>query len=116
MSLLNPRLFLLAAVGLAGFMLYGSLSPTLTPPGEYGADKLLHAAAYGTLAGLMALGTRSRQGALIALLLAVTFGGMVEIAQGFIPERSGSWGDFVANSVGAVLVGGALAVRRGLSR
>ncbi len=112
MSLLSPRLFLLAAVGLAGFMLYGSLSPALAPPGEYGADKLLHTAAYGTLAGLMALGTRNRQGAVIAILLAIAFGGMVEIAQGFIPERSGSWGDFAANSLGAILVGGAFAARR----
>ncbi len=97
MIALRPRLFALAAFGLAAAMLYGSLAPSLAPPGEYGLDKFL---------------TRSRNAGIAAIALAIAYGGLVEIAQGFIPERMGSWEDFAANSIGAVLVGGLVLVRR----
>ncbi len=112
MIALRPRLFALAAIGLAAAMLYGSLAPSLAPPGEYGFDKFLHAGAYGLLAGLLTLATRTRKAAIAAIALTIAYGGLVEIAQGFIPERMGSWEDFAANTVGAVLVGGLVLVRR----
>ncbi|GFZ87181.1 hypothetical protein GCM10011497_15150 [Elstera cyanobacteriorum] len=105
MILFRPAYFLLTALGLAGFMLYGSLAPELAPPGEYGFDKLLHAGAYGTLAGLGLLGTRTRGAAIAVVLLVIAYGGSIEILQSFIPERSGSWGDFTANSLGAIAAG-----------
>lgn len=108
MIVLRPVYFLLAALGLAGVMLYGSLAPELAPPGEYGFDKFLHAGAYGTLTGLGILSTRTRRAALTVILLAIAFGGMIEILQSFIPERSGSWGDFAANATGAIGAGFAL--------
>ena len=112
MIALRPRLFALAALGLAAFMLYGSLAPSLAPPGEYGFDKFLHAGAYGLLAGLLTLTTRTRRAGMAAIALAIAYGGLVEIAQSFIPERMGSWEDFAANSIGALLAGGLLLARR----
>lgn len=112
MIALRPAYFLLAALGLAGAMLYGSLAPELAPPGEYGFDKLLHAGAYGTLAGLGILGTQTRRAAIAVVLLVIAYGGSIEILQSFIPERSGSWGDFAANATGAVLAGATLLTRR----
>lgn len=112
MIALGPRLFALAALGLAAFMLYGSLAPSLAPPGEYGFDKFLHAGAYGLLAGLLTLSTRTRNAGVAAIALAIGYGGLVEIAQSFVPERNGSWEDFAANSIGAVLAGGVILARR----
>lgn len=88
------------------------LSLTPTPPeipGDFfGWDKLQHAGAYGIFALLAswAFGTFSldwKRSWRLAVLAAVTFGGMLEIAQGVLTTwRSAEWGDLLADLLGAV--------------
>ncbi|WP_242465219.1 VanZ family protein [Rhodospirillum rubrum] len=77
----------------------GSLAPNMGPPPTFGFDKIIHASAYGGLALLLAC----RLPPWLALCVAVGLGGGLEIAQGSIPGRLGSWGDFAANGTGALV-------------
>jgi VanZ family protein len=64
-------------------------------------DKLQHSLSYGVLGvlgGMAYLAGWSR-----VLLGLAAMGGLLEIIQGFIPGRSMSWEDEVANAVGAVI-------------
>ncbi|WP_254279239.1 VanZ family protein [Haloarcula marina] len=78
-------------------------------------DKWVHAGSYGLLTGLLAWGRRTRTVAAVALLVGVVvaYGAGVEFLQGLVASRTTSGADFLANAVGAVLVGVAwLAVGR----
>jgi VanZ family protein len=77
------------------------------------ADKLLHAVAYGGLAGLALIGALGRGGwrgrnrgraALVALLLASLYGVVDEVHQAYVPGRSSTVGDWVADTLGALVV------------
>jgi hypothetical protein len=115
----SPATLLLVAVGV---VLVGSLVPapstgdaSLAGPFGVGADKWVHAAGYAVVAGLAAA-TRDRHGvtasprpvlrfaAVIAVVAAVAaFGAGVEVAQSFVPGRTTSGADAVANTVGAAV-------------
>ena len=80
-------------------------------PQFFGIDKLLHVIAYGSLAAAFLYGlnpfTKSSSRALTAvvvLLFCVLFGVSDEYHQSFIPGRSVSAWDVVADGVGALLV------------
>ncbi|WP_159083954.1 VanZ family protein [Saccharobesus litoralis] len=45
---------------------------------------------------------------LIACAAIVAYGGLIEIAQSFVPHRSGSWLDFAADVMGVIVFIGAL--------
>jgi VanZ family protein len=119
---LPPRTLGLAA---AGVVLVGSLLPA--PPSDpsvtvaafgLGVDKWVHAASYALVAGLAAASGQQRRRtlALIAVVVGVTaFGVGVEVAQSFVPGRTTSAADAVANAVGAAVgvTGWWLFVRRG---
>lgn len=69
-----------------------------------GWDKSNHALAFASLAfaGVWGVWPRPRQwGWLVAALLA--YGGAIEIAQGFLPPRSGEWLDLLADGFGIAL-------------
>ena len=93
-----------------------TLAPADRLPNVPGGDKLHHLAAYGVLMFLACLPER-RLGALLTLLIvAIAFGGAVELIQPYI-KRSGEWADFVANTAGACIgCGSALLVRAALWR
>lgn len=92
-------------------LIYGSLEPRLAPPGVFALDKIAHLAAYG---GLTLLGClpcdRLRRCVPIALGL-IVLGGLIEVAQSFVPGRDASIGDGVANACGVML---GLAVSRAM--
>lgn len=79
-----------------------------TPPGIFGWDKLLHAAAYALLALAVAQylqihAADSRRASIYAALLATAYGGLMEILQLTLQTgRTAEWGDLVANAVGAL--------------
>lgn len=81
-------------------------------PDELSLDKLAHFVAYAVLAALMLRATRSprswRTAALVVCAVSA-FGLVDEIHQAFIPRRSMSAADWVADTLGAIL--GALLVR-----
>lgn len=65
------------------------------------ADKVRHAAAFATL---WLIGVRARLASPLALALGlVAFGGAIEVAQSFTPDRDASWLDLLADSVGITL-------------
>lgn len=76
-------------------------------------DKILHILIYCGTALLLTLGfTRFRWSVglslaeqILILSICVLFGGAIELAQHWlVPGRHGEWGDFWANSLGALLV------------
>lgn len=77
----------------------------------WNSDKLLHAAAYCTLAALVLFGAQARTGGLgaaartEAVIAAALYGASDEWHQSFVPGRSLSTYDMIADALGA-LVGG----------
>lgn len=83
------------------------------PPVEH-ADKMLHAGAYGVLAGLAAWAlargrVRMMTGrlALGAWAIAAAYGATDELHQFFVPGRQSDWRDLAADAIGAAVVAGA---------
>lgn len=92
-----------AWAGLIWFLSSRSAVPAL-PLSIPHLDKVLHAVIFGALAWLLvrALGAGRRRAAL-AVLLAVVWGATDEAHQSTVPGRLPSWGDMVADGVGAFL-------------
>ena len=91
-------------------LIYFLSSRKLVPVGPEGADKLVHFAAYGFLAFLWirALGAGSYdvspRKALAAVVLTTLFGLSDEIHQSFVPGRTASGWDLLADALGAASV------------
>ena len=71
-------------------------------------DKLMHFGAFGGLAFLVAWALPTREGqahirGLITLTLIIGYAMIDEITQNFIPGRTCSLGDFIADAIGAVM-------------
>ncbi|MDS0283610.1 VanZ family protein [Haloarcula onubensis] len=103
------------AIAFAALVLVVSLLPAPETGGPapellgIALDKWVHAGSYAALTGLLAWGHGSRAMAAVALVaaLAVGYGVGIEFLQGFVPSRTLSGADALANTVGAV-GGGAL--------
>ncbi len=77
-----------------------SLSPLEQLPDAPGSDKWHHFIAYGALA--LPLSAVRMKRLWLALLLAITLGGVIELVQPYA-NRYGEWGDFAANGLGVML-------------
>jgi VanZ family protein len=78
------------------------------PPEILLQDKLLHAAEYALLGGLLvpalrATGLRPRVALLAAVVVASAFGATDELHQSFVPGRSADVADWVADTLGAAV-------------
>lgn len=79
------------------------------------SDKLMHACAYGVLAWLALFGAWRRRGGLgrasflEAIALAALYGVSDELHQSFVPNRTATVGDAIADAVGAMLFVGLVA-------
>lgn len=95
------RWLLLGLVVVVGWL---ALQPRPPASIHLGWDKLNHAAAFAALAFSAWLGhaasTRHRVMALLALWL---YGGLIEVAQTWLPPRQGDWADLLGDTVGLVL-------------
>jgi VanZ family protein len=83
------------------------------PPELFLHDKLIHAAEYAVLGGLLAhafqlVGVRPQLALVAAVILASAYGASDEIHQSFVPGRDASAADWVADTLGAA-IGAALA-------
>ena len=107
------RWAVVAAYMAAVFLVSGGPGPDLPPVSH--VDKLLHAAAYGVMAGLAAwalangrLREVSGRVALLAWAIAAAYGASDEWHQCFVPGRQSDWRDLAADAAGAAAVAGAL--------
>ncbi|WP_262180788.1 VanZ family protein [Haloarcula laminariae] len=79
-------------------------------PGLFGIalDKWVHAGSYAVLTALLSRARDSRTVRAVALaaVVAVGYGGGIELLQGLVPSRGTSLADMGANAVGAVCGGG----------
>ena len=92
--------------------LVAALALMPAPPRELdiGWDKLNHLAAFAALAVCAVFGWRSARAACLAVLLALlAFGGVIELLQLRVPNRSAEWSDLGADAVG-IGVGALLAL------
>ena len=87
-----------------------AIPKTVSIPSLYGVDKVLHVIEYGVLGFLIALsltGVRpeisNRFLAILILVLATLYGISDEIHQSFVPGRSASVWDVLADSLGGLL-------------
>lgn len=97
---IRRRVALAAWIVAVGFVTTLSLLPSFAPPGDYGLDKLLHAAGYAILALLPHAAFEKRHVALAAAFAMIPLGCAIEVAQGFVPGRYGDVWDALANSSG----------------
>ena len=97
----GPYLFGVVAIWLVSAM---ERPPIPEPLVFWNSDKLLHMIAYAILAtlALFAAGAH-RHGAIAAVLMSALYGGVDELHQSFVPGRSSSLLDLVADTLGALL-------------
>jgi VanZ family protein len=84
-------------------VLYGSLAPSLAPPGGGVIDKFEHAGAYGVLSVLALMAFERRQRQVIALVGLFFLGIGIELMQGYLGGREASALDQAANTLGILL-------------
>lgn len=73
------------------------------PPADFdtGWDKLNHWLAFGILAFAASLSSQSSRSTRLLLLLSLLgFGGLIEMAQLYVPGRSAEWADLLADAIG----------------
>lgn len=108
--------FLPYLVGVIAIWLVSSLERAPVPEllVFWHSDKLLHIGAYALLASLALFAVHSRGwGALAAVAMSALYGCIDELHQSFVPGRSSSGLDLLADLAGALLgVGVWMAVRR----
>jgi len=96
-------------------LFFASSGPGVELPPGRSVDKVLHAGAYGVLAGLAAWALtrgalRSATGPVLlaAWLLATAYGATDEFHQYFVPGRSADVADLLADALGALAAAGAI--------
>ena len=80
-----------------------ALSVMPRPPAsfDFGWDKLNHVLAFAALAFSASLGFPARRSSRIGAPLALlAYGGLIELTQSWVPQRSGEWADLLADGLG----------------
>jgi VanZ family protein len=103
---LNPpfpprRLWRVALVALLAVVTWLALVPKPPPQLDFGWDKVNHIAAFAALAAVATPAFPGRRGRIVAALM--MYGVLIEVAQSFIPLRSGDWRDLVGDAIGIAL-------------
>lgn len=88
--------------GGVGIITVASVLPGETMPPIDLWDKAQHAVTYAAVAALGGAGFGAARARWLAALGLVTLGGLLEVAQIYVPGRSGDFGDGVANAIGVV--------------
>lgn len=91
---------MLAACG--ALIFWAALQPDLAPPGEFHADKFIHAAAFTMLGGLAALTSAKRTSLLLWFVALVALGAGIELAQAMVPGREMSISDLLSDTIGVL--------------
>ncbi len=80
-----------------------SLVPWVAPPQAYNLDKALHFAAFFGLSFIILLLINRLSLSLIVVVFMAVTGAVIEIFQNYVPKRSGSWADLLADFAGILL-------------
>jgi VanZ family protein len=97
-------------LGLAVGVGWLALEPRPPASMSLGWDKLNHGAAFAALAFSAWLGhAASMRHRVVALMALWVYGGLIEVAQTWLPPRQGDWADLLGDTIG-LAVGTALAV------
>lgn len=89
---------------LTGVVLFLALSPSPPQQIDTGWDKSNHALAFAALMFSGYFGYASSRARLVGLWLALlALGSAIEVAQLYVPNRSGEWQDLLADSLGLLL-------------
>jgi VanZ family protein len=92
---------------IAGLIFAASSRARVAGPGLTSVDdKFAHFAVYGLLATLVCRLGRGWRAALVALVVTSAFGASDEWHQSFVPGRMADFGDWVADTLGALLAVG----------
>jgi VanZ family protein len=83
---------------------YLSLQPTAAEMPEVYISQALHLVAYAVFAALAYLVAANRKIFLYLCVAIVSWGGILELIQGMMPDRYMSLNDFLANNTGVLLV------------
>ena len=94
------RLSLMVWIAAITGMTIFSLLPSFAPSGEFGLDKILHAATFFSLALLPHAVFKQHKTAVFAALSMIPLGCAIELTQAFVPGRYGDLWDAAANSAG----------------
>jgi VanZ family protein len=104
-------------VVLTAVVLYLAIDPSPPKGADLGWDKLNHASAFAALTFAGCLGFPGDRRVLWAVLLGMlALGGLIEIAQYFVPGRSCEWLDLGADAVGIVCGAGCALLAQALAR
>lgn len=95
-------LFFLLWVVMIALIFFGSISPSLAPPGRYHIDKLVHFMANFCVALYPLWLCKKRYYKIYTVILLILCGIIVELIQQNIPGREASMGDVIANSLGVM--------------
>lgn len=78
-------------------------NPLVGAPGDW--DKALHALAFAVLTGLLLAcwHPRERRHALVSAAFLLTWGGLIEWAQHFLPTRQAEFADWLADAMGVAV-------------
>ncbi len=110
---MSPVLRVVPMLGVMGIIFFVSAQPgdSLQLSVFAGADKIAHAVAYGLLAAatLIALPDRlligrPRRAAILVWAVCLCYGISDELHQSFVPGRDASFGDLLADGLGAAVV------------
>jgi len=96
----NRTICIVLWIAAMGATLYASVLPRLAPPEEYGIDKLIHFGVYGLLALLPTLAFRRQSARWTAYAVSFLLAVGIEIAQGYIPNRTASIHDVISSAFG----------------
>jgi VanZ family protein len=100
------RVLLILIAGAVAFLALSPAPPVLI---DTGWDKANHMLAFGTMAFTAFLSCRSSNAKRVLLMgLLFAYGGLIEILQASVPNRSADWADLLADTVG-IAAGAAVA-------
>jgi VanZ family protein len=104
MTTTTTRLWRWALLLLAVVVAMLALMPAPPRQMDLGWDKLNHVFAFAMLAVCAVFGWRSSHAARLAVLLALlAYGGVIELLQLQVPNRSADWNDLGADAIGIAL-------------
>lgn len=83
-------------------VIFLSLIPSAAIGGAMPSDKLAHFLAYGVMGVLASLSVKSISKKVLLFILIIGLGILLELLQFYIPGRSASLFDIIANTLGAV--------------